>query len=306
MTDPKALQADESTATILVVDDHSETRKILSRFVAPLGVNLIEAEDGRQALNILKKQHVDVVISDMVMPKMSGIMLLHSMLEQGLHIPFILVTGHSDKDSAIQALRLGAFDYLEKPVDEVDLCSIVQEALSVGREQRQLVSELRTTQQRAVERGQAEMMIMKMRTIRFRGEGTVEPSTPGQTSTWRDLKDLFVQEAGPQLVFAVGALKDLLASENLARDMGFVLRVIQTTRMAAEATRLTDFAEFAWSLEAALGSFKTAPTELTPQHIDVLVAGAGVLLEKTHQLDAAAERGVQDQLNDIAQALKAS
>ena len=97
---------------VLVVDDDVATRHAIVSMIIPIGINPLEAGSGRQALNVMKKQRVDLVISDLVMPNMSGMMLLHSMLEQGLHVPFIMTTGFGDKDSAIQALRLGAFDFL--------------------------------------------------------------------------------------------------------------------------------------------------------------------------------------------------
>lgn len=288
-----------STQSVLIVDDHNETRKLLARFVAPLGVNVVEAANGRQALSLLKKHAFDAVISDLVMPKMSGLMLLHSMLEQGHPVPFILVTGYSDKDSAIQALRLGAFDYLEKPVNDVDLRSILEEALRVSRDQRQLLNAIDASRYSSVD-ANAQIMIMKMRALRFRGETLDDPVAKGNIGNWQDLKDMFVREAEPQLVFAEASLKDLMASENLGKDLAFALRVIQTVRMACESLRLNDMAEFAWSLEAALASFKPAPKELDGESLDLLIASCRILREKVVSLGREDVRLIQQRLDAVA------
>ena len=70
---------DKFTPTVLVVDDTPMERAAVIAAISNIGVNVVEAEDGKAALNILKHQSVNLVISDLVMPKMSGLMLLHSL-----------------------------------------------------------------------------------------------------------------------------------------------------------------------------------------------------------------------------------
>lgn len=296
-----SMSDNSTTQTVLLVDDHNEIRALFARFIAPLGINVIETENGREALAILKKQSIDVVVSDLIMPHMSGLMLLHSMLENGHLMPFILVTGFSDKDSAIQALRLGAFDYLEKPVDEGDLRSVVEEALKVSREQHQLITKIHTPHATAPIDPNAEMLIMKMRAFRHRDEAHDFPVSNGLTSNWHDLKELFIREAQPQLVFAESTLKALLTSDNLARELAFSLRVVQTIRMASEAIRLTDIAAFARSLESALASFKVAPQQLNSDHVDLLVSGTTILREKVAAIDRESVRATQKRLDDLSE-----
>lgn len=294
--------------TVLVVDDDADTRNVLARTIAGLGINVLEARDGRQALTILKKQRIEVVISDLVMPRMSGIMMLHSMLEQGHHMPFILVTGYSDKDSAIQALRLGAFDYLEKPVHESDLISVTQEALKVSKEQVRLVEAVRADdsplKSGKVDR-HAELAIMKMRTFRYKGENFDYAISKGNAESWHDLKELFTEEAGQQLTFNEGALSDLIKFPELsAKELAFILRVVQSVRIASEAVRLTDIAEMAWSLESAIAAFKHQPTELTPAHVDLLIKANTVLREKVKALSDGVATDVQKSLDHLTEALR--
>ena len=295
-------------SVILIVDDDEDTRGILVRMVGGLGINVLEAGHGREALAILKKQKVDVVLSDLVMPQMSGIMLLHSMVEQGHHMPFILITGFSDKDSAIQALRLGAFDYLEKPVHETDLLSVLGEALKVGREQVLLVHQVEARgsplQAGGIDRS-AEVAIMKMRTFRFKGETHDYTISRGNTETWHDLKMLFIDEAQQQLVFSEGALADLLKNpETLARDLGFVLRVVQSVRMASEAIRLTDIAEMAWSLESAIAAVKHVPSDMTAEHVSLMVCANRILHAKVTSLADRLSTDIQKSLDQLTESLR--
>lgn len=294
--------------SVLVVDDDTDTRNALIGMIMPLGVNPLEATSGRQALNVLKKNDVAAVISDLIMPRMSGMMLLHSMLEQGLHVPFIMTTGYSDKDSAIQALRLGAFDYLEKPVNPEDLRTVLAEALKVSAEQRKLVRILRTHGS-AVAGGidrNAEIQIMKMRTLRFRTGGYDFPVTQGAVSDWETLKALFVQEAEPQLTFCLGALETLAkcgAGDVAAREAAFVLRVVQSVRMASEAVHVNDVAELAWALEKTLGAARLNGAMIVPTHIAAMRRATELLLKKVQALGSAEDTNVRRELDEVAESL---
>lgn len=264
------------TASVLVVEDSPDIRRILVSMIAPMGVNIIEAKTGREGLDLLKAQPIDVVISDLVMPEMSGMMLLHSMLESGLHVPFILISGHADKDAAIQALRLGAFDFLEKPMHEDDLRQIVHEALSVSLEQRKLIGDLRRKGSMLDATGsgdpRAELYIMKLRTLRYRtrdeaadgqAESTEASSAPSTPKSWSDLRSMFMVEAEAQLAFCQASLDTMKRGQDFEREQAFLARVIQSTRLASEAIRLNHIAEFAWSIEVALATLRLHTKKLT-------------------------------------------
>lgn len=278
-------------------------RQLIIGMIISSGINPVEASNGRQALSLMKKYPIDVVISDLVMPKMSGMMLLHSMLEQGLHLPFIMTTGFSDKDSAVQALRLGAFDYLEKPLNPEDLQSVLGEALKVGHEQRKLLQVLRGGESpfTTPEDGSfAEVQIMKMRTLRFKVEPADYAVTRGTGRDWETLKNFFVSEAESQLIFCAASLQKLLDAEDGAHELGFALRVVQSVRMASEAVRVNDVAELAWSLEKALAAVKAAPGSLTQAHLNAMLAAAALLKEKVIALGSREVQDVQRQLDSIS------
>lgn len=296
---------DTYTPTILVVDDDEVMRNVLISSVTPLGVNIIEAENGRTALTILKKQPIDVVISDLIMPRMSGLMLLHSLLEQGHHLPFVLVTSFSDKDSAVQALRLGAFDYLEKPIAAEDLQSVVKEAIQAGREQRQLITMMNTQPDQNLESiALAEMQILRMRTFRAKRDEFNQPVTKGNTNNWQDLRNLFVSEAEPQLMFCQGSIENLSEGAVCQQELGYLLRSIQSVRLASEAIRLTHISDMAWSVELFLAALKSKQEALKPEQINLLKSALADLNTKISALTSKEALRIQTELDKASQEIR--
>ena len=115
--------------TILVVDDEQGMRELLTVLLEHQGYRVIAASDGAQALDLIAHQPPDLVISDVRMPKMDGIGLLTGIRENHPHLPVIMITAYASMDSTIQAMRLGADDYITKPfrIDEIRL--VVEKAL---------------------------------------------------------------------------------------------------------------------------------------------------------------------------------
>lgn len=103
---------------ILVVDDFSTMRRIIKNILRQGGfVNIIEAEDGVSALNILKKEKIDLIISDWNMPQISGIELLKTVRStpEWKDLPFLMVTAEGQKDNVIEAVRYKVSNYVVKP-----------------------------------------------------------------------------------------------------------------------------------------------------------------------------------------------
>ena len=115
---------------ILVVDDEQGMREFLTMLLEKQGHRVITAAEGEQALQLVAEQTPDLVISDLRMPKMDGIGLLAGIRDQHPHLPVILITAYASSDSTIQAMRLGADDYITKPfrIDEIRL--VVEKALA--------------------------------------------------------------------------------------------------------------------------------------------------------------------------------
>ena len=123
--------------TVLVVDDERAMREFLSVLLGKQGHRVIVASDGEQALRIVSGQPLDLVISDIRMPKVDGITLLAGIRERFAHLPVILITAYASSDSTIQAMRLGADDYITKPfrLDEIRL--VVGKALASRKKRQQ-------------------------------------------------------------------------------------------------------------------------------------------------------------------------
>jgi DNA-binding NtrC family response regulator len=103
--------------SVLVVDDDKDTCKSISRALSNDYLTFT-ASNGREALEILNKsEDIDVVLTDMMMPEMNGIELLENIRSTNSDIVVIMITGHSSIESAVDAMRLGAYDYINKPVD---------------------------------------------------------------------------------------------------------------------------------------------------------------------------------------------
>ncbi len=125
-----------NTEKILLVDDDAAHRTMLRLHLAEAGYSISEAEDGDIALALLKRQSFDLVLLDMRMQRLNGLEALAAIGEEYPRLPVIMLTAFSSVETAVEAMRQGAFDYLTKPVDIEQLLLVVERALR----NRQLVS----------------------------------------------------------------------------------------------------------------------------------------------------------------------
>jgi DNA-binding response OmpR family regulator len=109
------------SAHVLVVDDEGAIRYSVSKTLQRVGYNVTEAASGEEALDQMKKHHYDVVLTDIRMPGLTGVELLKRIKEQAPDAIVILMTGYASLGTAVEALRLGAHDYLIKPSSSQDI-----------------------------------------------------------------------------------------------------------------------------------------------------------------------------------------
>jgi DNA-binding NtrC family response regulator len=128
-------------ARILVVDDEPSIRKVLQAHLARDGHAVDVAEDGAVAIERLGADPFDLVISDLKMPVLGGLELLAHVRAHMPGLPLIVITAHGTVDSAVEALKLGAHDYITKPFDLAELRAAVDKALRVERANRRNVQE---------------------------------------------------------------------------------------------------------------------------------------------------------------------
>jgi FixJ family two-component response regulator len=117
------------SAKILIVDDETNVRLNYRVTLETEGYKILEAVSGASALEELVAQVFDLAILDMRMPGMDGLELLAKMREVGITVPAMIVTAYSDVPHAVQAMKLGAIDFLQKPLRPEDLRRIVSEIL---------------------------------------------------------------------------------------------------------------------------------------------------------------------------------
>src|SRR5215813_402873 len=115
--------------TILVVDDEAQIRNTLRGVLADEGFDGVEAENGRVALDVLAQQEPRLAIVDIWMPEVDGIELVERMRAQAPGVPIIVISGHGTIETAVRVIRLGAFDFLEKPFPLDALLQVVGRAL---------------------------------------------------------------------------------------------------------------------------------------------------------------------------------
>src|SRR5829696_3580532 len=136
--------ADGGTARCLIVDDDAQVRQVLSRVIATQGLSPIEASSGADALSLLKRLgEIPICISDIYMPEMDGVTFLREALQRYPDMAVVMLTGMAEVNTAVECLKLGALDYISKPVIIEEVRARLQKAL----EKRRLVLENRFYQQ---------------------------------------------------------------------------------------------------------------------------------------------------------------
>ena len=115
---------------VLVVDDEANIRKVLSAQIKAAGYQVVEATNGLEALECLTQGEIDAVISDLRMPQLDGLGLLKKIQEIDVAPPVIVITAHGSMSTAIEAMKLGAFDFITKPFDKTELLNALRKATS--------------------------------------------------------------------------------------------------------------------------------------------------------------------------------
>ena len=123
------IEPSHDAARILVVDDEKVIREILTEFLTMEGYQVGAAEDGQKALDELALRSYDLIISDLKMPRMSGLQLLERLAANGVNVLTVIMTGFGTVETAIEAMKRGAYDYILKPFKVEEVIHVVQRAL---------------------------------------------------------------------------------------------------------------------------------------------------------------------------------
>ena len=126
MTAPAATDAATEMPTVVIVDDDEAVRDSLADYLQTAGWPVLQASDGAAALAIAENGRGDIFISDIRMPGMDGITLLRRLRERDPNVEVLITTGFSSEESAVEALKAGAFDYFHKPLNAVEVEAALQ------------------------------------------------------------------------------------------------------------------------------------------------------------------------------------
>jgi two-component system nitrogen regulation response regulator NtrX len=129
-------------ARILIVDDEESIRSSLAKLLDYQGYECIKAEDGFEALALLEQKPADLVLLDIKMPRMDGLEVLQKIRDSDADVAVVMISAHGTIETAVEATKLGAFDFLEKPWDQERLLVLIRNALK----QQQLLRENRDLQ----------------------------------------------------------------------------------------------------------------------------------------------------------------
>ena len=109
---------------ILIIDDERFIRNSLSDLVSVFGYDVETAEDGQQGLAMAVKEHYDAIFCDIKMPNMNGLEVLDGLREQGVDSAVMMISGHGDIDTAVECIKKGAFDFIQKPLQDMNRIQI--------------------------------------------------------------------------------------------------------------------------------------------------------------------------------------
>ncbi|MBI3989043.1 MAG: sigma-54-dependent Fis family transcriptional regulator [candidate division NC10 bacterium] len=141
------MNGSEVRRTILVADDDRAIREALAKILSKEGFQVLLAEDGRKALDLLRTHRAQIILADLKMPGLSGLELLKAAKAISPEVEVIMITGHGSIEEAVEAMKEGAYDFITKPFQRVSLMKAVRKAL----EKQALVVENRALQARLVE-----------------------------------------------------------------------------------------------------------------------------------------------------------
>ncbi len=135
---------------ILIIEDEEPIRRVLVRILSDedSSFEIQEASDGKKGIDLIKKESFDLVLCDIKMPKVDGIELLQRTRKTNTSLPFIMLTGHGNIETAVESMKLGAYDFIAKPPDLNRLINSVRNAL----EKKELVTENKLLRQKVAKK----------------------------------------------------------------------------------------------------------------------------------------------------------
>ena len=176
---------------ILVIDDDSIIRTLLSNSLSKSGYSVITASDGESGLKKAESEKPDLVITDYQMPGLTGLDVLNELKKTQPGTPVILLTAHGDVALTIKSIQLGAYDFIEKPIQMQEMLEIIKNGLEVSRQSQVLIKTIPPEARKAIEENQLVGKTPAMREI-FKNIGRISMTNvnvliTGDTGTGKEL-----------------------------------------------------------------------------------------------------------------------
>lgn len=261
----------DALPVVLLIEDDAALRRSLAQWLSLNELSVIQAPDGNEALKVLRSDKVDVVISDVRMPGMSGLEVLAIIRKNWPELPVIILSGHGDVPMAVAAIQAGAFNFLTKPYVPEQLIGTLQNALEQTRLRRRVVSleESNATQARL------ERQLLGTDQATTRLKSTIEQLAPyqvdvlikGETGSGKEVVARLLHEcsprhAGPFVAINCAALPlDIVESELFGHETGAFT--------GASGTRIGKF-EFANGGTIFLDEIESMPLAIQAKLLRVL------------------------------------
>ncbi len=190
MTETQPSPPEGTAARILAVDDEPSMRELLSIVLRREGYEVLLAENGRAAIDLLEREQIDLMISDIKMPDMSGVDVLRAAKKIDRDIIGIMITAFASTETAVEALRMGAYDYVSKPFNVDELKLKVRDAIEqrkLRRENILLKRTLQTTHQFSNIIGRSEPMLAVFKLIETIAPTNSTVLVTGESGTGKEL-----------------------------------------------------------------------------------------------------------------------
>jgi len=204
---------------VLLVDDEENLLKSLEGYLKTEGMNCLLAPEGEKARSLLLEETVDAVVLDLRMPGMDGLSLLRWIRDSGPDVPVIIASAHGDVGDAVEAMKLGAYDYLVKPFDPDELILRLRKAMRERRLQNSAEAGRRSSDEKVELIGESPALQETARLIEKAAASTATILITGESGTGKEVAARLAHQAsrrsGPFVAVNLGALPESLIESEL-------------------------------------------------------------------------------------------